>query len=927
MPAIFTILPGQPMAQIAAHHVLKQVGDNLANAVLLLPTRRACTLMRLALLDALGGKTVLLPRILPIGDLEQELPGLLPPSLLGKLASIPPAMPEWRRLGLLMQQVIAFERGRQGDISFAHALGLANDLAKLQDQCARNGVPLTMDRLRAMEIPAHYAEHWESSLKFLTIVAGTWPDIEREEGSIIATKRQVHLLTLLAEAWETTPPSMPVFAIGSTASQPITARLIRAIAASAGGEVILPGLDPQIDEPRWACITAGHPLFHIKSLLDGWNLKPSEVTLLGDAVPETIWLNALACSDDVPNWRNYQPAAHDHLKLIACAHGEEEARVLTLLIREALEQGKRTALVTPDEGLMQRVGMHLKRYNITPDRLKQGTLATTETGSLWLAMMQFVATPSRVLPLLALLRHPLLETQWHAWLLEAEPEFRGLVNHMPGQLPRLSPELRDRPEHAAAAGLIRGLAALNRRRFLPSQWLEHLSALAQVENGEGAEAVSEALENLRYADVLGELDGDGFTALLTEALGEAWRGGIHEAHPGITMLTPVEARLQQFDRILLANMQDQLWPGLASPSAWLNLAQQQALGLPSPEEHTSLMAHDILLLGSNAEVVMTCPTREQGSPTTPSRFIERLIAFLAVHGIKKETLQANHYLHWAHAMHEATNYIPAEAPQPKPSRDRRPATMNVSHLDYMASDPYWLYARYVLRLREMDPIDAEPEAKELGIIIHAAMKQLTQHWEQTQRPAEPAELAAILRQALVPFESRPEARLFWQDRLSRALDYVNTQEILRHTEPVHVEPEKSVSQSIGALKLQGRIDRLEVGMDGVRIGDYKTGEAPTAKKILNGEAMQLLAYAMLLEAEGKPVAGVDYWELPAGRRTGGINNLDAADMRANGLLEKLDAMLVDLMNPGTALLAKPLNKTERYANPYDGISRYDEWAG
>lgn len=919
------------MAQIAARHVLATLGERLAEAVLLLPTRRACNLMRMALIAELGGQTVLLPRILPLGDLEQEMPGLIPPSYLAQLATMPPAMPEWRRLGLLMQQVIAFERGRQGDISFAHALGLASDLANLHDQCARNGVDLTMERLRALDIPAHYAEHWESSLKFLAIVAASWPDIEAEEGTITAAARQNQLLTLLAEAWETMPPVMPVITIGSTASQPITARLLTAIANAPQGGILLPGLDPRIDPDRWACVAVGHPLFHLKSLLDSWNIQPHDVTLLGDDTPETIWLNALACSDEVPNWRNHMPASTDHLKLIPCTHGEEEARVLALLIREALEQGKRTALVTPDEGLMQRVGAHLKRYNISPDRLKQGTLATTETGSLWLAMLQFIANPSRVLPMLVLLRHPLLEPQWHDWLTQAEPEFRGLVKHQPGQLPRLSPELRDHPSYAQAAGLVRGLAALNRRTFLPSQWIEHLRALAKAETGEGAESIDEALDALQYADVLGDLDSDGFTALLTEALSDPWRGGIHESHPGITMLTPVEARLQQFDRILLANMQDQLWPGLARPSAWLNLAQQQALGLPSPEEHTSLMAHDILLLGSNAEVILTYPTRDQGSPATRSRFIERLVAFLGVHGIDEKVLYATHYTQWASSLYEAEHYAPAAAPQPKPIAARRPESMAVSTLDHLTSDPYWLYARYVLGLKELDPIDAEPEARELGILVHEAIKQLTLHWNAQNRAATPEELQTILRSALAPFETRPEARLFWQHRLLRALDFVNGLEADRRATSPRVDPEFTLKQPLdlgdSTLTLHGRIDRLEEGADGVRIGDYKTGAAPTDKDILRGEAIQLLVYALLLEISGKPIAGLDYWELPAGRREGTLKTLEGDALREAELLAKLHETLTTFMDPNTPLLARPHNrKTERFTNPYDGISRYDEWA-
>lgn len=930
MPNLHTILPGQPLAAIAARHVLAQCGEGLAEAVLLLPTRRACQLMRQALLGALEGRTVLLPRILPLGDLEAELPGLLPASYLEQLAALPPAMPEWRRLGLLIRQVMAFEQRRQGSISFTHALGLAQDLADLQDQCARAGVALTMENLRALEIPAQYASHWESSLQFLAIVAQAWPDIEAEEGTILASARQVQLLGLQAEAWEQQPPSMPVFAIGSTASQPVTARLLKAVSASSSGSLLLPGLDPRISAERWAGIEAGHPLYHLKTLIDGLGIAPTDIPVLGDLPDESIWLPALGSTAEVAQWRTQPAPSATHIALLPAAHGEEEARLLSLLIREGLEQGKRTALITPDEGLMQRVAAHLARYGIAPDRLKQGTLASTETGSLWLAMLRYLAQPTRVLPLLALLRHPLLLPRWESWLAQAEPAFRGLVQHAPGQLPRLAPELRDTEPHADAAALVRHLHALARREFTVSQWLEHLGALAGG-SGEGAEAVAEALDALQHAEALGPIDLDAITALITETLNTDWRGGIHLGHPDITMLTPVEARLEQFDRILLANMQDMLWPGLARPSAWINRAQQQALSLPSAEENASLMAHDLLMLGTGTELFLSWPERDQGSPTTRSRFIERLVAYLAVHGVSESSLHAARYQPWTQALYEAASYQPAEAPRPMPVAARRPASIAASALDHLASDPYTLYARYVLNLKPLDPLDAEPEAREFGTLVHAALAELTAHWNEHARPATAAEIEQMQAHALAPFAARAEARLFWQRRLSHALAFVNTLEASRRQQNPTVSAERDIRHRLelgdAELTLHGRIDRLEQGPDGLRIGDYKTGEAPDEKAVRNGNAMQLLAYALLLEIEGQPIAGLDYWQLPAGKREGAINPIEGSALREDDLLAQLHEMLSVFMDPATPLLARPTGHSERYENPYDGISRYDEWAG
>ena len=44
----------------------------LANATLFLPTRRACALARDAFLDVLGVEAAVLPRIVPLGDIDED---------------------------------------------------------------------------------------------------------------------------------------------------------------------------------------------------------------------------------------------------------------------------------------------------------------------------------------------------------------------------------------------------------------------------------------------------------------------------------------------------------------------------------------------------------------------------------------------------------------------------------------------------------------------------------------------------------------------------------------------------------------------------------------------------------------------------------------------------------------------------------------
>ena len=934
MPTILTSLPGQPIATLAAAHLLaSSTPEMLAKTLVLVPTRRSCGLMRRAFLELADGKPLLLPRIVALADLESELPMMLGAAA---LAAIPPAMPEWQRMSLLTAQVLTFEAKRRNSPSFEHALSLAQDLARLQDQCALHDVALSSRRLAAFA-EGDDAMHWQQPIEFLGIIGDHWPHIEAALGMTIAATRQTRIQQLVTDYWRDHPPTTPVMVIGSTASLAPTAALMQVIADAPLGSVLLPGLDPRIAPEEWSAIAEGHPYFHMKQFLGRWPVSLSDVQLLGNALPPSIWLAALAPTAQVEHWRalsGIDAAAVEHLKLIECASDEEEVRVATVLIREGLEDaGKRIALVTPDEGFMDRVAVQLLRYGVVADRLSRGQVANTEMGNVWLSMLAAVNEPSRMLAQLTLLRHPLVMTDnshWREWLNQAERYFRGLMSQRDGQMPFMPEALRIDHCYGLASVVLQEIASLSRLKLLASEWTQRLRAvleMLQSGEGEGADSVSQALNELAVTDELGRLRIESFLALVTQAFSAPWRGGLANAQPQVLMLTPIEARLQQFDRVIVANLRDNLWPGVPQSSPWLNFTHQQKLGLPKPEESISLMAHDLLMLGSGTEIFLTHARRDAGSPVARSRFVERLVTLLAVHGIEESVLHAPYYREWAKSLDAAERYAPESPAMPMPTAAERAQEIAVGALDSLFADPYRIYAEYILTLKRVDAFDELPEARDFGTIAHRAIEKLSQHWSEQSRPASADELRAITDHALRAFSERPNISLFWYQRLHKALAFVNQQEVARRGNLRTVDNEVPIKQSIAlgehSLTLRGRMDRLETHTDGsIAIGDYKTGAPPKPSEILNGSHVQLLAYAMMMQTN----ATIDYWGLPSGKRDGAVTGVDAPAMAEHQLIDKLRAALADFMNPATPLLAKPLGTTDRYENPYDGISRYDEWA-
>jgi ATP-dependent helicase/nuclease subunit B len=73
MPGVATIPAGVPFAEALAAGLLSEADgapEVLADALVLLPTRRACRLLAEAFLRRAAGRALLLPRIQPLGEVD-----------------------------------------------------------------------------------------------------------------------------------------------------------------------------------------------------------------------------------------------------------------------------------------------------------------------------------------------------------------------------------------------------------------------------------------------------------------------------------------------------------------------------------------------------------------------------------------------------------------------------------------------------------------------------------------------------------------------------------------------------------------------------------------------------------------------------------------------------------------------------------------
>lgn len=939
---------------------LAEPGDPAAGLIIL-PNRRAARALAAAFLPANQGKALLLPRIIAPGAIDEA--GL---ALTGAL-SLPPAVPILTRQSILAR-LILLNKAEGAPRKLAAAWRLAADLAALLDEADEAEIDLaeTLPNVVAAEL----ASHWQTTLEFLAIITHHWPAILADMGMLNPTARQSTLIDAQAEAWASNPPGEKIWLV-TAAANPALTRLAAVVAGLPNGAVILPSYDWNLDDAAWEFVEDQHPSAGIARLLTALGARREEVAIWPapeSATPGRTKLlsQALLPAGALESWQSQSAFDLTGIHRLNAGDEQQEATAIAMALRNALETpGATTALITPDRGLATRVAAALKRFGITADDSAGEALTDTPPAIFLRLLSRAAAAEFAPLPLLALLKHPLTaagekpETcRANARALEQKvlrgprpsPGFDGikfrLEKHgseaLKGFVDRL--ELRLRP--------VAGLPVASSPADALHALITAAEALAETADspgsgklwsGEAGTALSTLLaEALPVLEDQPPIAPDDLPELL-DALLEGHvirRPRAKDGHPRIAIWGVQEAMLQTVDTAILGGLVEGVWPSLPEPGPWLSRPMRKAAGLPSPEQEIGAAAHAFFALGSRCgEIILSAPTRRDRAPAVPARWLTRLDALLAATG---QVFSPHPAAAWALLLDTPLVRIQRPKPAPRPASHLRPATLSISDIATLIADPYAIYAKHILRIHQLDPLDEESDPSLFGNIVHAGLQKFFSVNRDFDAPDAAAQLTLALQIAMR--EQRPRAALenWWAARLERIAGWIIDAECERRSKnpPVEMALERSGNLQIpGGFKLKGRADRIEKREDGsVFIMDYKTGAPPSERAVSTGAAPQLPLEAVMAEAGSfgldlqGPVTELGFWKL-SGRNTNGedkpLFSKDPAKLRQviETAAEQLPALFNKFARETTPYLATPHPSRSTYDDPYHGISRRGEWGG
>lgn len=896
---LYNIPAWQPFARTLAAYLLQQTQgrpEALTRYKLLLPTRRTCRVMRETFLSLNEGKALLLPQMSALGDVDEESLSLMMFGQSGAFLDVLAVLSPLKRQLLLTRLICAMPDYAQ---SSGHALVLARALGKFIDDVLVEGA----DFADLCEIvPEEFSAHWQITLDFLRIISEVWPQILAENQAIDAAEHRNRMLHLLSQHWQNSPPDGPVIAAGSSGSIPAAAELLRTVSMLDEGMVVLPGLDQEMESDDWDVLQETHPQHSLKTLLQRVGMDREDVQdikldaevsgVSGDFGKER---HKLASAMMLParstyKWPDFAHKADLHamcegLEYYQCATQSEEAGVISLIMREALEDERCVcALVTPDRTLARRVKSFCRRWGIELDDSAGLNLTETPQGKLALLCLDAVKEPFDAVSVLALFKTSLCcfgyekeAVRLYTAQLEKVILRQGLVITTHAKFQNIVQEsdlLSDEVKrfvlgfYEALSPLLARVSVgglLNAQEVLKAH-IASLEALALKKEEEealsgpywagdsGRQMSQFFVQMLEYASLIEDLSFEDYGDVLATLMRDVTLRVAYGSHPRLLILGQLEARLTKADIVILGGLNEGVWPGDPGHDPWMSRPMRKNFGLPAREQMIGFSAHDFVQGFSSERVIMTRTHKIDGAPMLPSRWLDRLDTILQAGDMSINDLAKGPYLSWLRELDDAP-VVPCKRPMPCPPLKARPKGISVTKVDVWLKDPYSIYLHYVLKLRKLRPLHQDNDAALKGVLLHKILERFTHAFPAVLPENAQEEFLNIARDVL---EHDAQDKIFmqgWWPRLTQMAAWIVENECSWRSRAQFFasEVKGNIDLNIDGVpfNLHGIADRVDKLAGGsYALIDYKSGGAFSKFKLQKGELPQLPLEALILEGGG-----------------------------------------------------------------------------
>ncbi len=927
---IYTTGLSEDFADKLTAFILEKHRDNpfdMAQTHVILPTKRACLMVREAFLRASQNHSLLLPQmsaLYELDNLDENLPAVMPSLnrtlLLARLCAKKPNI-----TGMDKALMIAIGLGELLDEFYQYEADI-NDLTSLVQE-------------------KQFAEHWNETVAFLDIIHTEWPKILAHHSQIDEMDYRIRMIKSYAKKWRENPPEKSIIMAGFDGAIPAVIELASVIHALPNGILFLNGADTSLTTEEFNRLPPIHAQYPLKRLLDGVRLKPSDIKQLNatQTPTEHLMWEMLKPTQETDKWQHVQgidEKALSHVRRFYCETTDEEARCIALLLRNVLETPEKTAaFVTTDRALARRVALEMKRWGILLDDSAGVPLRQTPVGIYLMLLVKLALNPQDGHAWLALLKHPLSADLSNP----AELRYRIKSAEKTARKDNIRFQYQTKVQlddlfETFKPNTLKPFSELLKMHIQMAERLASSHDRVGFErlwaNEAGQTAYTFLTDLMAYADLLGDIETSYYPKVLELLINGLNVRPKYGMHPRLDILGPIEARLHHADVMIVGGLNEGTFPQSPDVGPWLNRPMRQALGLPAPENKIAVAGMDFAMCFCAKEVYLTRSLKTDGAQTIPSRFLSRLEAVLNAAKISWPVLQPT----FAKIIDKPSVYETIIRPAPKPPVSCRPNRLSVTKIELWMRDPYAIYARYILKLYKLNDLEAPKKQQLFGNAIH---KTLEQFLKEDSHSLDLDKLIKLGQKNLMEHGFDEADMAFYLPKFHQiAKWFLNMQSQRIHqikTSFVEQIGETDIQIDDGTpFTLYGTADRIDLLNDGtVEIIDYKTGTVSTKKEVVSGYAPQLPLEGYIATQGGfkdigaREISNLSYWKVSGKNDASAITTLMNPQKDESDLIETtyhgVKRLITTFNDENVAYESCPApEKAPRY-NDYEHLSRAKEW--
>ncbi len=857
--SIFNIPINYDFCQTLYDIAVKKHSNDIANLTIFLPSRRSCR--QLQKIFAKQHHASLMPRIKAIADInyedfiflfsdksfcqqnQKDIENTIDQILNCKALK---GIDELFYIARQVQKIKIFAVNN----NFYQSLKIADNLRNIFAQIEREGIDIKdFDKIDDSDLSSHR----QITVEFLKNFYFQIKNSLIKDKILLESSFSNLKISKLADFLDQEKLKKPLIIAGSTASSHVVKKLIKAAIKNSEAQIVLSGFWLESKIPQ------NHPQFFLNQLVNFLNILPKDIFNLENDkflltskkrtdLVRQIFLNIEEIQQwNYPKEQNFINDLQNNFYKIEAKNIFDEAKIISKIAILESQKQQKIAIIVNDSQISNLINQQLRLKNINFNCSESISISNSSIVNFLFLIIDFCSSNFNSHSFLSIIKNPLSRYCNNQKLLETF-ELEILRS---SRIDDKINGVKDKLEKHGDSSLIEffnefcsdiEIFLQNQNKGFSSHIKSLITALEKITNKSWLDLISSQEAGLEIFEFIENLKNEKdffcefseFQSIFKYLVNQIYYFQKTNPDLPIHIISPIEARLLQFDVVIIAALNEGIFPKSISEN-WLGRKVRKDLGIDNDLKQSGQNAYDFCHYLAAKKVVISRHLTKDDKAIEASCLWLRFDLFCQKSLIKIDQYNLNT---------ESTVCKQESEPVKNNQKKYTEFYFDINHLSItdctkLIKNPYFIFAKKILGLNELKDIDYQPSFAEFGSFIHEAL-------ENYINKSNSDLLNDFLSQSKTIFNKyflRREDKFLWWIKFPQIIknfikdneDFSNCKNLL----------ELDVETYILDQKILGRIDRIIIDKDNnLQIIDYKTGTIPTKKSVASGIESQLTLAAL-----------------------------------------------------------------------------------